>query len=158
MTMISFKVEDGRFNYRSAAVILCDGHVLVHRARADDFWALPGGRVEFMECADQAVVREIGEELGWNVRVARQLWHVENFFEYRSERFHELLSIFRVDLVSPVKVDSEVDFQGIEDADDDILFRWVPVDCVAGYTLKPDFLKSRFKTLPQQVEYVQLHD
>lgn len=157
MTMISFKVADGRFNYRSAAVILCDRHVLLHRARADDFWALPGGRVEFMECADQAVVREISEELGWTVRVARQLWQVENFFEYRSERFHELLNIFRVDLVSQVKVVSEVDFQGIEQADDDILFRWVPVDMVSGYVLKPDFIKGRFSALPQQVEHVKQH-
>lgn len=53
--MICFETENGRFNLRSAAVVILDDHVLIHRAREDDFWALPGGRVELFETSCDAV-------------------------------------------------------------------------------------------------------
>jgi hypothetical protein len=42
--VISFDVDAGHFNYRVAGVCLHADYVLLQRAVADDFWALPGGR------------------------------------------------------------------------------------------------------------------
>jgi len=53
--MICFDTEHGRFNFRSVAIIIHDAHVLIHRAVADEFWALPGGRVEFFETSGEMV-------------------------------------------------------------------------------------------------------
>jgi 8-oxo-dGTP diphosphatase len=57
-----------------AAAILCDGRVLAARRTsppaAAGRWELPGGKVEPGEGRDQALVREIGEELGVPVEVA----------------------------------------------------------------------------------------
>ena len=47
--MITFEKDYNKFNFRTVGVIIHDGKVLVHRAEKDDFWALPGGRVEFQE-------------------------------------------------------------------------------------------------------------
>jgi len=33
-----------------------------------DYWTLPGGKVEEGESLEQAIVREVREELGWNLR------------------------------------------------------------------------------------------
>ncbi len=81
--MISFIVDGVRFNFRAAAVIVDDGYVLLHRAAHEDFWSLPGGRVEAGEASAATVARELTEELGPAVdaRVGRLLWVVENFFE-----------------------------------------------------------------------------
>src|SRR5699024_6029066 len=72
----------GRFNYRTAVVMIHDGHVLLHRQPKDDYWALPGGRVSLMERSRDAAVREMQEELQIDVSINQLLWITENFFTY----------------------------------------------------------------------------
>ncbi|AFS70280.1 NUDIX hydrolase [Exiguobacterium antarcticum] len=80
---INFTVEQQRFNHRAAAVIVKEGHLLIHRNVRDDFWALPGGRIQMMEHGEQAIIREIKEEHSF-------LSGHENFFTYENVSFHEL--------------------------------------------------------------------
>lgn len=46
-SMLRFDSGSSRFNFRSVAVLIDQGHVLLHRSLKEEFWALPGGRVEF---------------------------------------------------------------------------------------------------------------
>ena len=57
--MISVMVDGVRFNFRAAAVIVDDGSALLHRATYEDFWSLPGGRVEVGEPSAATVAREL---------------------------------------------------------------------------------------------------
>ena len=57
--MISFPIEGGRFNYRVAAIIIVDGHVLICDEDDDGFAMLPGGRVEMGESSSLSLAREI---------------------------------------------------------------------------------------------------
>ncbi len=53
-------------------VILEEGKVLLllrRKAPEAGFWSLPGGRVEFMERVEDALVRELREELGVAVQI-----------------------------------------------------------------------------------------
>jgi ADP-ribose pyrophosphatase len=53
-------------------VILNDGKVLLllrKKPPEAGFWSLPGGRVEFMERVEDALVRELKEELGIDAQV-----------------------------------------------------------------------------------------
>lgn len=93
--MIAFEKDGTQFTYRVAAVILDTGRILLHKAEAWDFWALPGGRVEIGETAAEAIRRELYEEMETQVHVGRLLWVVENFFELRSAN-HELGLYFEV--------------------------------------------------------------
>lgn len=58
--------------YVSAGVVIRDGKVLMARRNPDDFlggtWELPSGRVEPGENIDDALVREVAEETGLQVR------------------------------------------------------------------------------------------
>ena len=155
--MISFENNKCLFQYRSAAIIRLEDHILIHRAEEDDFWALPGGRVEFMEFSDLAITREILEELGMESRVESHLWHVESFFEYNSRKYHELSNYYLVKLVNPLAIEPEVDFKGIEDTDN-LIFRWVPLAKVSCYELKPVFLMNKLNDLPSNTEYLQIDE
>lgn len=155
--MICFDTNDIRFNFRSVAVIIQNDHILIHRAADDNFWALPGGRVEFFEYSDKAVEREIFEELGLECSVLRALWHVESFFELDSRRFHEIANYFLVSLINQPAIKSEIDFKCIEPATD-LIFRWVPLSKVNSYNVKPGFLKERLVDVPESIEHIKINE
>ncbi|MFQ3231776.1 NUDIX hydrolase [Reinekea sp.] len=155
--MLKFDVGDKRFNYRSAAVIIHDGHVLIHKSEKDNFWALPGGRVEFFESSEDTIPREMLEELGLEASVIRLLWHVENFFVYSGKKFHEVANYFLAEFANAPSIQSEVDFAGIE-AEVNLLFRWVPVAKISDYVLKPSFLIKGIQNMPSSVEYIKFNE
>ncbi|MDC0435053.1 NUDIX domain-containing protein [bacterium] len=154
--MISFDTDIGRFNLRSAAVVVHENNVLIHRGKEDDFWALPGGRVEFFENSDQTVRRELEEELGLESHVLRLLWHVENFFVYNSVKYHELSYYYLVNLSNPPEIEVEVDFEGIEE-NNNAVFRWVAIAKIGNYNLCPKFLIHGLGDLPSATEYLQVN-
>ncbi|MFZ6875002.1 NUDIX hydrolase [Undibacterium sp. Di27W] len=88
--MISFDIDDYRYNLRAAAIILDADRVLLHQIEGDAFWCVPGGRVDAGEFAAATIVREMQEELSEQVNCEKLLWTVENFFEYRGQKHHEL--------------------------------------------------------------------
>lgn len=80
--MIAFEEGEVRFHYRVVGIALNGNRVLLHRAENDDFWTLPGGRVELLEPAHDVLKREMREELEIEIHVERLVWVVENFFQY----------------------------------------------------------------------------
>ena len=155
--MLNFQRDQNRFNFRCAAFIVQDNHLLIHREASEPFWTLPGGRVEFFETTSDTVVREIREELGYSARVERPLWFVENFFDFRSESYHEIATIYQVCLNDSQSFEPEVDFEGIE-ADERLLFRWVPFSQLPNYILYPEFLASENFLLPDQPQFVSIDE
>ena len=85
--------------YRVAGVATIGGRVLVHQFEGeDDFCVVPGGRVEMREPAEEALAREMREELGCDVRVGRLLWVIDNLFLHRGRDYHELGLYFEITL------------------------------------------------------------
>lgn len=134
---IKFTVGQQRFNHRAAAVIIKDGHLLIHRNVRDDFWALPGGRIRLMESGAEAVIREIKEELGLKAEVTRFLAVQENFFTYEDVSFHEVGFYYEVNVSDDMTVTSE-DFFGVEGAE--LIYRYVPIDQLQSVKLYPEKL------------------
>lgn len=76
---------------RTCAILQQEGHVLLHRGVDDRFWALPGGRLDPGEMSDEALAREMKEELGVErIRIRRLVWVIENRFAYGSGTYHEI--------------------------------------------------------------------
>ncbi|MEN3031831.1 NUDIX hydrolase [Chromobacterium amazonense] len=98
--MISVDIAGTRFNLRAAAIIEHEGKVLLHRALSDDFWTLPGGRVEPGEHAAATVEREMREELDEQVACGPLLLLAENFFNYRGQPNHEIGLYFETRLAA----------------------------------------------------------
>ena len=84
-------------------VVLRDGKVLLllrKKAPEAGTWSLPGGRVEFMERLEDAVVRELHEELGITVEVESLVCVVNHIVP--DENAHWVSPIYRVRVVSGV--------------------------------------------------------
>ncbi|MDO3383479.1 NUDIX hydrolase [Gilvimarinus algae] len=155
--MLSFDSNSARLNVRSVAVIVHDGNVLLHRAVGDDFWTLPGGRVEFFENSDATLHRELLEELGAGAVVKRHLWYVENFFECSGKQCHEIGNYFLVQLLEPDQFPKHEVFHGVE-ADVNLEFKWFALSELSGLALKPEFLRSGLLELPAATKYIKVNE
>jgi ADP-ribose pyrophosphatase len=84
-------------------VILNDGNVLLllrKKPPEAGFWSLPGGRVEFMERVEEAVVRELKEELGIVVEIESLLCVTDHIVQ--ADSAHWVSPAYLVRLVSGV--------------------------------------------------------
>ena len=79
-----------------------DKVLLLLRKKAPEagFWSLPGGRVEFMERVEDAVVRELKEELGVEVQIASLLCVTNHIVQ--AENAHWVSPVYLVQIVSGI--------------------------------------------------------
>lgn len=157
--MVMFAQEDKTFIFRTVGILIHEGKVLLHRASTDDFWSLPGGRIEFLERAETAIVREMREELDVVVKVDRLVWVAENFFEMQQTAYHELSLFFLLQLPPASRILQETcEFYGQEHLSDGapltLIFRWFPFYHLDMLTLYPEFLKKGLRALPPRTEHI----
>jgi ADP-ribose pyrophosphatase YjhB (NUDIX family) len=157
--IVSFGGDGRTFNFRAAAVIIAEGRVLLHRAEYEDFWSLPGGRVEMLEDSKEALRREMLEELGEEVKIGRLVWVGENFFSFLFTDFHELGMYFEASL--PVESDLVArteEWWAEEDNAVKICFRWFDLTEAPGLPIVPGFLREGLVARPASTEHVVYRD
>ncbi|MCI5652078.1 MAG: NUDIX domain-containing protein [Ruminococcus bromii] len=150
---VSFSTRKGRFNYRTAAVIVQDGRLLVTTDSNSAYNYLPGGRVTVNETAEDALTRELREELNIEVAPGRALWVCQSFFtlEPTGERIHELCTYFAVDVSGTDLLKRGDRFPGEEPG---VRFEWIPLDRLPEIDLEPEFLKTQVKNPPEHTELI----
>ena len=83
-----------------AAVIRDKDRVLIDKRRADSLlggmWEFPGGKVENGENLEQAIVREIREELGLMIRAGREL----NSYKHAYTHFSVIVHTFLCEIIA----------------------------------------------------------
>ena|SRR5579859_6063318 len=153
--MIACDVAGIRFNYRVAGVFVEDGHVLIHRFTDADYWFLPGGRIEAGEASDEAVRREMREELGVTITVGTLLWVVENFFFFETTPFHEIGFYYQATLPSGTSLsDTSVVHTVTDDLGREVLFQWFPLQCLTSVNLVPPFLVEGLLDRPRHTRHL----
>ena len=99
---ISFKSGNEKFNYRVCAIMISDGKILAMHDERSPYYYLPGGRVAIGETAENAVIREVQEELGVTPKIVRPLWLNQAFFKEDVDNlnYHELCIYFLMDITN----------------------------------------------------------
>ena len=93
-------------NKRVSAIIIEKGKILLlHRIKfGKEYFVLPGGSVEENENNKNALIREVKEETGLDVKIERELWQVNNEYDKRTQYIY-LISKYsgNLELGSPEK-------------------------------------------------------
>ena len=122
-----------------------------------DCWALPGGRVEIQEKSEDALIREMKEELDTDVKVGRLVWVVENFFKDRGRSYHEIGMYYLMNLPDNSSIFGEAEHTSKDDTVT-LRFRWFPLSELESINLRPIFLRKGLKNIPLHTEHVIWRD
>ena len=118
-----------------AAIIVKENKVLVAKRRYGDFagkWEFPGGKVEQNETNEQALIREISEELNIIISVDKYLLTVN----YDYSNFHISMDCYLCHILDnkiELKEHSELAWLLLEETD---LLDWLPADILVFEKLK----------------------
>lgn len=148
---ISFRYDNQKFNYRVCAMIISDNKILAMHDERSPYFYLPGGRVTVGETAEQAVIREVQEELGVIPKILRPLWLNQAFFTEDVDhlRYHELCIYFLMDL-------SETDLLAkgnrftLREGQHTHEFEWLEFGRLKDEYFYPRFLKKDIFNLPDE--------
>lgn len=148
---ISWSGPAGTFNLRVAAIIIRGDQILLCTVDTLDYWFLPGGRVRFDEPSDAALARELTEELGHDLPVAKLALVVENIFEKQSLQ-HEIGLYYRI--AWPRALDPGDLHGGSESGH---TFRWVPICELGDLDFRPSGLTAILAGLGGPLRHVVLN-
>ncbi len=156
---ISFKTEDGRFNYRVCALIIHGNKVLAMHDERSPYFYLPGGRVALHETAENAVLREVKEELGIDAEIARPLWVNQSFFteDVEKEQFHEICIYFLIDITATDLLSMGEKFT-LYEKHHTHTFEWLAFDRLKEEYFYPIFLKEKIYALPDTLTLLTTHE
>ncbi len=86
------------FHYLARAFIVVDGFLLLAHSEGDDFTFLPGGHIEAGERVEDALLRELREELHKEAVIERFIGAVEHEWEEKGRAQYEINLLFEVSI------------------------------------------------------------
>jgi len=82
---------------RGPLMLVGEGH---DRVKGSSFYRPLGGEIESGESPEQALVREMREELGEEIRIVRQLGELDNRFIFEGRPGWEQVAVFEAEFVA----------------------------------------------------------
>lgn len=146
---VSFKTGNEKFNYRVCAMMLQGGKILVMQDERSPYYYLPGGRVGLGERAENAVIRELREELGITAKIERPVWLNQAFFTEDVDHlnYHEICIYFLMDISGTDLLSRGEKFTSREGSRTH-RFGWVPIEQLQDMYFYPIFLKQEIFHIP----------
>jgi ADP-ribose pyrophosphatase YjhB (NUDIX family) len=128
--------------FRNSVLVLEGYDTMVGRP----FYRPPGGEVEFGETTEEAIKREIREELSLGITNLELLGVLENIFNYEGEKGHEIVYVYEGKFTD-VSAYERNRFELLEDSGEVWSVRWHKLDSFDDYhRLVPEGLMGLLNT------------
>jgi 8-oxo-dGTP pyrophosphatase MutT (NUDIX family) len=93
------------FHYLVRGVIRSKGKILLVHSKDANNTFLPGGHIESGEKAELALIREVKEELGYDIKIDSFIGAVEHIWVENNNKHHEVNLVFDVN-ISEINADA----------------------------------------------------
>lgn len=135
---INIKNELGNFKLRVSGIIIKDDKILVHEGKKFNGFCFPGGHIELGETTQEAILREIKEELGATVEIIGIFCINENIYKVNDSFLNQEINYYyKLKLISDLPninfEITEID-KGIEKKH---IFHWLPIKDMIESNLQP---------------------
>ena len=151
MTQQDFRTKVGNtvFGVRATALIVQNNQLLV--TKEGDYFYTIGGAIQVNESTEDAVVREVNEELGVKAEAGQLAFVVENRFEQDGVSYHNIEFHYLVDLLeaAPLTMQEDEKTQPCE---------WIDLDKLKGINLVPAFLKTALPDWDGKLRHIHLEE
>ncbi len=144
------RTENQIFGVRATALIIQNSQIYLDRNENNQYYTI-GGAICVNEFSEDAVKREVMEEIGTSVEVERLAFIVENHFTQSDVQFHNIEFHY---IVRPLE---EPTSSMIEDGVTRIC-EWIALDDLDRIDLKPAFLKEELQNLTNTVKHIKIKE
>lgn len=153
MNDIKYDKDNFSFAYRVSAIIYNSDKtkILLFRGNDRNFYMLPGGKVHELEKSEDAIRREIKEEIGFEDLEFEMAGVSEEIV--KEKNIHQITFTYKTTYKNEIK---EEKFKSIET--DWINFEWVDVNKLNNYEIHPSNIikmlnNSKFEHLVEEISY-----
>ena len=141
---LTINVENYKLNIRAAGIIEHNGKILVHKEISKDHYALIGGRVKIGEDSETTIKREIKEELGKEIKTTGYIATIENFFEEKGQKYHEILFVHKAEFINEEDKKIEQTLKNVE-GKENLRYEWIEKSKIEEYKILPGTIKEILK-------------
>ena len=141
---LTLDVEDYKLNIRAAGLLVHNNKILTHTNKEKGHYALIGGRIAIGEDSVETVKREILEEIGKEVEVIGYIGTIENFFEMKGQKYHEIMFIHQVEFINDEDKKILETLDNLE-GKDYLKYEWLDIEKLDEYELLPVTIKEILK-------------
>ncbi|HGF1449864.1 TPA: NUDIX hydrolase [Streptococcus suis] len=140
------RIDNQIFGVRATALLIKDGKIFLTKDSKGRYYTI-GGAIAVNETAQDAVVREVKEELGVDSCVNQLAFVVENQFTHEDRDFHNIEFHFIVEPIGEI----------LEEMIEDNLKQaceWIDVDKLVNLDVVPVFLAEELPNWSGQVTHI----
>lgn len=140
------QIEHQSFGVRATALIIRDGKIYLAKTPKGRFYCI-GGALHFGETSEEAVKREVREEVDMEVQVEKLAFVAENQFTIGNRDFHQFEFHY---LVTPItEPNPQMNENGrMRECE------WVPLSDLEKIHLEPSFLQTALQDLKQPLQHI----
>ena len=153
--MIDIRIDnnEGHFKFRVSGTVCHKDKYLFVQMNDNPFYCLPGGHVELGENTEDAILREMEEELGFPVKILRFVGIAQNFFEGKDKKpFHELAFYYVVEAQNENDLTLNDYFRLENDKGfmQRLNFKWMTLEEATNVDFRPSFILDMLKSEKEQ--------
>lgn len=148
MKDISILIDDVKFNFRVGAILEYNSSVMIEKGFKPTHGVLPGGRIKTSEDVKSALIREIEEEMHFDISKKEIILQdiIENFFINNNVKFHELYFVYRIKLDDNDELVHRAKDELINYDSKDSYYEFVSIDNIDEEEIKPYVIKDIVKS------------
>lgn len=151
--MVCVDINEITFTLRVGGIALRDNRVMLNKGVNEPYWFIPGGHIEEGEDSQSAIVREMREEIGQDIKIRGLSCVVENFFINKGKKYHEIGIYYSIEVPEP--------WEGsryIKDGNGELEYRWLDIDKLDKEAICPGIFKEIIPHGARCIHYIVRDD